>query len=120
MMARTSRQLAQSMARNSRLSVGLPIEIRNSSNTHCIRLISRQRTTPCTAGIGPARHKRHQRVALLVVQKRRVARRLPINKVAWPTGVDGQHPIPNPLETNATHPSGLGSRTIKAAAASGN
>jgi hypothetical protein len=31
----------------------LLIEMRNSSNTHCARSISRQRTTPCTAGIGP-------------------------------------------------------------------
>src|SRR5262245_10787760 len=41
------------MARSSRLSVCLAIVIRNSSNIHCAKSISRQRTTPCTGGIGP-------------------------------------------------------------------
>ena len=41
------------MARSSRLSVCLAIVMRNSSKIHCVRSISRQRTTPCTAGIGP-------------------------------------------------------------------
>src|SRR6266851_3666117 len=41
------------MPRNSRLSVCLLIEMRNSSNTHCARSINRQRTTPWIAGIGP-------------------------------------------------------------------
>src|SRR6266850_1211457 len=38
--------LRKPRARNSRLSVCLLIEIRNSSNTHCTRSINRQRTTP--------------------------------------------------------------------------
>src|SRR5260370_36958300 len=38
--------LRKPRARNSRLSVCLLIVIRNSSNTHCARSISRQRTTP--------------------------------------------------------------------------
>ena len=41
------------MARSSRLSVCMAIETRNSSNIHCMRSISRQRTTPWIAGIGP-------------------------------------------------------------------
>ena len=41
------------MARSSRLSVCLAIVIRNSSNIHCARSISRQRTTLWIAGIGP-------------------------------------------------------------------
>jgi len=41
------------MARSSRLSVCLAIAMRNSSKIHCARSISRQRTTPWTAGIGP-------------------------------------------------------------------
>src|SRR5260221_8074977 len=41
------------MARSSRLSVCLAIVMRNSSKIHCARSISRQRTTPWTAGIGP-------------------------------------------------------------------
>src|SRR5262249_9923855 len=41
------------MARSSRLSVCLAIVMRNSSKIHCARSISRQRTTPCTAVIGP-------------------------------------------------------------------
>src|SRR5216684_359395 len=45
--------LRKPRARNSRLSVCLLIEMRNSSKTHCARSISRQRTTPRTAGIGP-------------------------------------------------------------------
>jgi len=32
----------------------LLIEIAKWSNTHCARSMSRQRTTPCAAGIGPA------------------------------------------------------------------
>jgi len=45
--------LRKPIARNSRLSVCVLIETRNSSWSHCIRSISRQRTTPCTAGSGP-------------------------------------------------------------------
>jgi hypothetical protein len=41
------------MARNSRLKVCLATVMRNSSKIHCARSISRQRTTPWTAGIGP-------------------------------------------------------------------
>jgi len=41
------------MDRSSRLSVCLAIVMRNSSNIHCAKSISRQRTTPWTAGIGP-------------------------------------------------------------------
>src|SRR5262249_39132972 len=35
------------------LSVCLAIVMRNPSKTHCAGSISRQRTTPCPAGIGP-------------------------------------------------------------------
>ena len=42
------------MRRSSRLSVCSEIATRNSSDSHCARSISRQRTTPWTAGIGPA------------------------------------------------------------------
>ena len=42
------------MARSSRLSVCLEMERRNSSQSHWIRSIKRQRTTPWMAGIGPA------------------------------------------------------------------
>ena len=41
------------MARSSRLKVCLAMVMRNSSKIHCARSISRQRTTPWTAGIGP-------------------------------------------------------------------
>src|SRR3954454_3613086 len=41
------------MARNSRLKVCLEIEIRNSSQSHWMRSIRRQRTTPWMAGMGP-------------------------------------------------------------------
>ena len=41
------------MARSTRLSVCMAIETRNSSNIHCMRSISRQRTTPWIAEIGP-------------------------------------------------------------------
>jgi hypothetical protein len=41
------------MARGSRLNVCFAIVMRNSSKTHCAKSISRQRTTPWTAGIGP-------------------------------------------------------------------
>ena len=40
-------------ARSSRLSVCLAMVMRNSSNIHCARSISRQRTTLWIAGIGP-------------------------------------------------------------------
>src|SRR5262249_39179401 len=45
--------LREPMPRSSPLSVCLAIVMRNSSKIHCARSISRQRTTPCTAGIGP-------------------------------------------------------------------
>src|ERR1700733_11636382 len=41
------------MARNSRLNVCLATTTRNSSKIHWQRSTIRQRTTPCTAGIGP-------------------------------------------------------------------
>ena len=46
--------LRNPMARNSRLSVCLLIDRRNSSNSHCAKSTRRQRTTPWAAGIGPA------------------------------------------------------------------
>ena len=41
------------MARSSRLNVWRVTDRPNSSQTRCARSISRQRTTPCAAGIGP-------------------------------------------------------------------
>src|ERR1700747_252992 len=46
--------LRKPRARISRLSDCLEMDKPNSSHTHCARSISRQRTTPCAAGIGPA------------------------------------------------------------------
>ncbi len=51
--ARTGRQLAEPHAFNSRLIVDSSGEMANCSETHCTRSLSRQRTTPSTAGIGP-------------------------------------------------------------------
>src|SRR5262249_10645567 len=48
-----ARSLRLAMARSSPRRVCLAIVMRNSSKIHCARSISRQRTTPCTAGIGP-------------------------------------------------------------------
>jgi hypothetical protein len=42
------------MARSSRLSVCLETDTRNSSHSHWQRSISRQRTTPWMAGVGPS------------------------------------------------------------------
>jgi len=46
--------LRNPMARSSLLIVCFETESRNSSHSHCIRSTMRQRTTPCTEGIGPS------------------------------------------------------------------
>jgi hypothetical protein len=56
------------MARSSRLSVCLAIAMRNSSKIHCARSISRQCTTPGTAGIGPTLDHAGDGLALDVVE----------------------------------------------------
>jgi len=50
---RAGGQLAVVQARNSRLSVCLATVTPCSSHSHWHRSTSRQRTTPCTAGVGP-------------------------------------------------------------------
>src|SRR5277367_3335517 len=52
--ARPRREFSIAQARSSRLRICLVTEMRYSSNTHCARSISLQRTTPWTAGVGPA------------------------------------------------------------------
>jgi hypothetical protein len=52
-----------------------------------------------------------ERAALFVVQERRVAGRLTINEAGGPIGVEGQHPITDRLQPNATELRSLGSRT---------
>ena len=91
------------MARSSRLSVCLAIVMRNSSKIHCARSISRQRTTPWTAGIGPLSIMRAS-VALGVVELGRLSRRLAVQETIRPTRVELQHPIPNDLKR---HPADL-------------
>ena len=54
MVSRPGRQLAKPSARSSRASVCLDTVSPNSSRTHWHRSITRQRTTPRTAGIGPS------------------------------------------------------------------
>ena len=49
----STESLRYPMARNSRLNVCLATTTRNSSKIHWQRSTIRQRTTPCTAGIGP-------------------------------------------------------------------
>ena len=56
------------MARNSRLNVWLATTTRNSSKIHWQRSTIRQRTTPCTAGIGPLFEYRGERGSVRAVQ----------------------------------------------------
>ena len=57
-----------------------------------------------------ALHDRHQRATLLGIQERRIARRLAVHQPGRPLSVEGQHPIPNRLKTNAADPRRLGPR----------
>src|SRR3954465_11314623 len=64
------------MARNSRLKVCLEMVIRNSSQTHWMRSIKRQRTTPWIAGIGPSS-----------TRATRAARCASVSLDGWPGGL---------------------------------
>jgi len=69
------------MARSSRLSVCLATLMRNSSKVHCARSTSRQRTTPCVAGIGP-----------LSINLARAARWLSFSLEDWPGALRSSKP----------------------------
>src|SRR5437868_11240532 len=85
------------MARSSRLSVCLAIVMRNSSKIHCARSISRQRTTPWTAGIGPLSIM----PAMAFVELRRLARRLAVQQTVRAPLVEVQQPVPDDLKPDA-------------------
>src|SRR6516162_5789142 len=94
------------MARSSRLSVCLAIVMRNSSKIHCARSISRQRTTPWTAGIGPLSIM----PPLKVIELARLTRRLAVQESVRPASVEAQHPVPDDLKPDAANLGRLGAR----------
>src|SRR6516164_972457 len=98
------------MARSSRLSVCLAIVMRNSSKIHCARSISRQRTTPCTAGIGPLSIMLAMACRLSVVELGRLSCRLAIQETVRTAGVEAQHPVPDDLKSDTADLGRLGAR----------
>src|SRR5262245_45319078 len=88
------------MARSSRLSVCLAIVMRNSSNIHCAKSISRQRTTPCTAGIGPLSIMR-----ATAIEFGRLTGRLAIEETVRTPRVEAQAPVTDDLKAD---PANLG------------
>src|SRR5215210_3954507 len=96
------------MARNSRLKVCLEIEMRNSSQTHWMRSIKRQRTTPWIAGMGPCS-----------MMACRAARWASVSFEGWPgglrltrppgsLGVELHHPVAHDLNRDPTDPGCFG------------
>src|SRR3954447_2421762 len=90
------------MARISRLSVCLEMERRNSSQSHWIRSIKRQRTTPWMAGIGPASTR-----ATKAARCASVSRGGAPGALRSPS-VEAQHPIAHDLQRHAADLSRLG------------
>ncbi len=79
--------------------VGSLNEMPNSSQTHCIRSISRQRTTPWDRS---TLDNTRERLTLVIVQLGRVSRRLAADQPVRAAGVEAQHPIANDLKADAT------------------
>ena len=75
--------------------------MRNSSNSHWQRSTIRQRTTPWIAGVGPSSIDAHERGAMLVLQERRLTRRLAINEATRAVRVEAQNPVANDLKRHA-------------------
>src|SRR4051794_32731864 len=96
------------MARSSRLKVCLEIVIRNSSQSHWIRSIKRQRTTPWMAGIGPLLDDDLQGLSVLIVEPRRSPWRSAGQKALGSMRVEAQHPIAHDLPRHAADLSRLG------------
>src|SRR4029079_8596219 len=98
------------MARISRLSVCLAIAMRNSSKIHCARSISRQRTTPWTAGIGPLSIMPSMARSLDVVELGRLPRRLSVQQTVRAPLVEVQHPISDDLKPDTANHRRLSTR----------
>ena len=98
------------MARSSRLSVCLAIAMRNSSKIHCARSISRQRTTPWTAGIWPTLDHASDGLALDVVELGRLPRRLSVQQTVRAPLVEVQHPISDDLKPDTANHRRLSAR----------
>ena len=98
------------MARSSRLKVCLAMVMRNSSKIHCARSISRQRTTPWTAGIGPLSIISRERLALSIIELRGLARRFAVEQPVRTACIEPHHPVPNDLKTDAADLRRLGAR----------
>jgi hypothetical protein len=72
----------------------------NSSKSHCAKSLSRQRTTPWTAGMG-GRDLR-QRLTRLGIELGPLAWRLALDQPVWAVGIEAQHPVANGLQANAS------------------
>ena len=92
------------MARNSRLNVCLATTTRNSSKIHWQRSTIRQRTTPCTAGIGPLSSIAASAARCAPFRRDGCPGWSAINQPFRPMGVELHHPIANDLER---HPADL-------------
>ena len=92
------------MARNSRLKVCLEIEIRNSSQSHWMRSIRRQRTTPWMAGIGPLLDNGLQGRAMRIGELRGLPGRLAVDQALRPMGIELHYPVAHDLHRDPANP----------------
>src|SRR5262249_23237056 len=100
------------MARSSRLSVCLAIVMRNSSNIHCARSISRQRPAPPAwpPGGGATFDHAGDGLPLSVVELGRLSCRLAIQETVRTAGVEAQHLVPDDLKSDTADLGRLGAR----------
>src|SRR6478609_5946383 len=98
------------MARSSRLSVCLAIAMRNSSKIHCARSISRQRTTPWTAGIGQLSIMRAMAWRWTSLSLDGCPRRLSVQQTVRAALVEVQHPISDDLKPDTANHRRLSAR----------
>ena len=88
-------------------------EMRYSSNTHCARSISLQRTTPWTAGVWTGLDHCDERAPLLVIEFRGMPGRLvdlPSTRPSSPPEIEPEDPIANGLHPHAPEPSRVRAR----------
>src|SRR4051794_29497023 len=91
------------MARSSRFKVCLEIVIRNSSQSHWIRSIKRQRTTPWMAGDGTLIDGGLQGLSVLIGEPRRGSWRPAGPEALRSPRVEAQHPIAHDLQRHTAN-----------------
>ena len=85
-------------------------EMRHSSNTHCARSISLQRTTPWTAGVGPASTIATSARLCSSLSFEGMPGRLAVDEAIRPPEIEPEDPIANGLQPHAPEPSRVRAR----------